>query len=294
MPPTWFLAPRRRVWLPVAALGATVAAVDTAFFQPLTSTPDGDQTFLGTSSCTGPWADTAMHGGPPSALLVRACERATGRDDLAALRASIDFLGPVPVGEVTVSARVIRPGRTVTLCEATMQAGGRPVLVARVWSVKLPEPDDDGTPGIKPDDRSVESPQQCPEAMQGPSWDFGYARAIEWRLLHGDPHGPGMAGVWARPRIPLVEGEPISSLARAVLIADSGNGVSASLDWNRWSFVNIDLSVHLARPVEGEWVLLDAASRISTTGSGLATSVLRDQVGVVGAGAQTLVVSARR
>jgi acyl-CoA thioesterase len=232
-----------------------------------------------------------MHGGPPSALLVRACELATGRDDLAGLRAGVDFLAPVPVGEVQVSARVVRPGRLVTLTEATLHAAGRPVLQARVWSVRLPDPDEPGTPGIKPDDRPVESPEWCPEAMQ--DWNFGYAQAMQWRLLHGDPHGPGMAGVWARPRIPLVDGEPTSGLCRAVMVADSGNGVSASLDWDRWSFVNIDLTVHLARPVEGEWVLLDAASRISTTGSGLATSVLRDQVGVVGAGAQTLVVTPR-
>jgi hypothetical protein len=269
--------------------------MDTAFFQPLASTtgddPTDDQSYLGTPACTGPWSPTAMHGGPPSSLLVRACEQVTGRTDLAALRASVDFLAPVPVGEVTVSARVVRPGRLVTLTEATLRAAGRDVLLARVWSLRLPDPDQPGTPGTRPDDQSVEPPEWCPEAMQG--WDFGYARAMEWRLLHGDPHGPGVAGVWGRPRIPLVQGEETSGLCRTVLVADSGNGVSASLDWDRWSFVNVDLSVHLCRPVEGEWVLLDAASRISTTGSGLATSVLRDQVGVLGAGAQTLVVTPR-
>jgi len=165
------------------------------------------------------------------------------------------------------------------------------VLAEMAFLTPEPDPDEPGTPGTRPDDRSVEPPQGCPEAMQ--AWDFGYAQAMEWRLLHGDPHGPGMAGVWGRPRIPLVQGEETSGLCRTVLVADSGNGVSASLDWDRWSFVNVDLSVHLCRPVEGEWVLLDAASRISTTGSGLATSVLRDQVGVLGAGAQTLVITPR-
>jgi hypothetical protein len=270
---------------------ATVDGVEPAFFIPSGPAVDGTQTFVGTAATTGPWSDTAMHGGPPSALLVRACERVTGRDDVTALRAVVDFLGPVPVGPVTVDARVIRPGRTVSLAEATLTVDDRPVLVARVWSVRLPDPEAENNPGVTPDDRSVDPPDWCPESLQG--WDFGYANAIEWRLLHGDPHGPGMAAVWGRQRIPLVEGEPTSGLCRAVLVADSGNGVSASLDWARWSFVNVDLSVHLSRPVEGEWVLLDAASRIAPTGSGLATSTLRDQLGVVGAGAQTLVVTAR-
>jgi len=51
--------------------------------------------------------------------------------------------------------------------------------------------------------------------------------------------------------------------------------------------------VHLSRPVTGEWVLLDARTRVESTGTGLATSVLRDQAGVVGEGAQTLVITPR-
>lgn len=274
-----------------ASGGTTVAGVEPAFFVPTGSPDGGSRTYLGTAATTGPWSDTLMHGGPPSALLVRACEQTEGQEGLVPLRATVDFLGPVPVGPVTVEARVVRPGRTVSLTEATLTVHDRPLLVARVWSVRLPDPDADNNPGVTPDDRSVEPPEWCPESLQG--WDFGYAAAVEWRLLHGDPHGPGMAAVWGRPRIPLVAGEPAAGLPLAVLIADSGNGVSASLDWGRWSFVNIDLTVHLVRPLEGEWVLLDAASRISPTGSGLATSQLRDQVGVVGTGAQTLVVTPR-
>jgi acyl-CoA thioesterase len=74
-------------------------------------------------------------------------------------------------------------------------------------------------------------------------------------------------------------------------VADSGNGISAALDWDRWSFVNVDLAVHLSRPLTGEWVLLDARTRYEPGGTGLATSVLHDVDGVVGTGAQTLLIS---
>jgi Thioesterase-like superfamily len=72
-----------------------------------------------------------------------------------------------------------------------------------------------------------------------------------------------------------------------------GNGLSASLDREQWSFVNIDLDVHLSRPLAGEWVLLDAATRYEPSGTALATSALSDVQGPVGRGAQTLVVTPR-
>jgi hypothetical protein len=114
---------------------------------------------------------------------------------------------------------------------------------------------------------------------------------MEWRHVSGDPGGPGDAAAWARPRIPLLPGEPLTGLQRAVLVADSGNGISAALDWDRWSFVNIDLVVHLSRGLVGDWVLLDARTRYEPGGTGLATSVLHDERGIVGTGAQTLLVS---
>ena len=93
--------------------------------------------------------------------------------------------------------------------------------------------------------------------------------------------------------IAVVDGEEPSGLQRAVLTADSGNGVSASLDWNAWSFVNIDLDVHLSRPLVGEWVLLDAATRYEPTGTALAASALSDEQGPAGRAAQKLVVTPR-
>ncbi|HYJ75421.1 MAG TPA: thioesterase family protein, partial [Kineosporiaceae bacterium] len=228
-----------------------------------------------------------MHGGPPSALLVRACEQAAG-EGMVALRASVDFLSPVPVGPVEVVARVVRAGRRIALTEAVLEAGGRSVLQARVWHVRLV---DEPTPALdQQPPADVPSPDRA-TPMTG--WTFPYARALEWRTLAGDPLGAGPATVWTRALIPVVPGEEPSGLQRAVLSADSGNGVSSGLDWNAWSFVNIDLDVHLSRPLVGEWVLLDAASRYEESGTGLAASSLWDERGRVGRGVQTLVVTPR-
>jgi hypothetical protein len=216
-----------------------------------------------------------------------------------ALRAAVDFLGPVPVADLEVSARVLRGGRRITLAEATVSAEGRPVLVARTWLLRTTAEDApaparavvrfSADPVGRPPEVDHPGPNACPPAMT--DWAFPYARAIEWRHVAGDPGGAGDAAAWARPRIPLVPGEPFTGLQRAALVADSGNGISAALDWDRWSFVNVDLAVHLSRSLLGDWVLLDARTRYEPGGTGLATSVLHDVDGVVGTGAQTLVIS---
>jgi hypothetical protein len=85
----------------------------------------------------------------------------------------------------------------------------------------------------------------------------------------------------------------MSGLQRTVLVGDSGSGVSSELAWDEWAFLNIDLDVHLLRQPEGEWLLLDARSRLGPDGTGLAATTFRDVERVVGVGAQTLVVAPR-
>ena len=94
-------------------------------------------------------------------------------------------------------------------------------------------------------------------------------------------------------RQPLVAGEGPSPLQRALAAADSGNGVSATLDWSRFLFINVDLTVHLHRPPAGEWVCLDAITIPERTGLGVADTALYDEAGPIGRAAQTLLVRER-
>lgn len=76
-------------------------------------------------------------------------------------------------------------------------------------------------------------------------------------------------------------------------VADSGNGVSAVMSWDEWLFINPELTVHVLRPPEGEWVVLDAETTIATGGAAVARSVLSDERGPVAYGAQSLLVTPR-
>jgi acyl-coenzyme A thioesterase PaaI-like protein len=243
--------------------------------------------YLAGPHTVGPWAENLQHGGPPNALAVACAERAlraeTGRTDLLALRLAADFVGPVPVGEIETRARVIRAARSAALVEVTLSGAGRDCLLVRVWFVRLAD-----TAALAP---AAAEPVTVPDVPPSVDFSFGYGLSLEWRVVRGRMRGPGPAAVWARPTLPLVDGYEVSGLARVALVADSASGISADLDWAEWSFINVDLDVHLARPFEGEWVSIDATTQLGGHGSALARSTLGDVRGVVGAGLQTLVLS---
>jgi hypothetical protein len=123
--------------------------------------------------------------------------------------------------------------------------------------------------------------------------EHGYHTAMEVRFLEGGFIEPGPAKVWLRMRQPLVAGEPPSPLQRVLVTADVGNGVSASLDYRRYLFINVDLTVHLERMPAGEWICVDAVTLPQPNGVGTAESVLADEQGRIGRALQTLLIAER-
>ncbi|HEX7746647.1 MAG TPA: hypothetical protein VF462_15470 [Micromonosporaceae bacterium] len=115
---------------------------------------------------------------------------------------------------------------------------------------------------------------------------------MEWRFVEGHFERPGPATVWARQRVPLVAGEEPSALQRLLVLADSGNGLSRTLDLTWW-FINTELTVHLHRQPAGEWMCVQARTTLGDRGAGLAETVLADDQGPVGRGAQALRVGPR-
>jgi len=204
-------------------------------------------------------------------------------------RFTCEILGAIPVGDLDVQARLVRPGRSVEFLEAVATAGGRDVARASAWRV------------LRTTSETVLPPAEPPPALPDHSavappagWIDGYLSAVEWRPVRGHFGEPGPATVWARLRYLLVPDEETGPLERVLAVADSGSGLSGELDITRWHFINPELTVHLHREAAGEWVCLDAQTAISAGGAGLATSVLSDTEGRLGVGAQSLLISPRR
>ena len=235
----------------------------------------------------GPWDPNAQHAGPPSALLARALELCEPREGARMGRVTVEILVPVPIAPLTVSARVARPGRSVELLEASLDGPSGEVMRARAWRL--------ATADITADWDGEEPP---PGRESGEALEFfptgesvGWHTGMEIVFARGRFLEPGPATVWMRPRVPLVEGEDVSALQRTMLAADGGNGVSAPLDWSRFIFINTDLTVHLLRPPEGEWVCLDSVTHVD--GLGFTDTALWDERGRIGRAAQTLLVRER-
>src|SRR5207237_9934663 len=101
------------------------------------------------------------------------------------------------------------------------------------------------------------------------------------------------SAIWIRLKKPLIAGETPSGYERAAVAADSGNGISSVLDFKKYSFINSDLTIHLLREPTGEWICVDAKTRLVVNGCGIAESVLFDEAGFVGRGTQSLVIRQR-
>ncbi|GAA0617405.1 thioesterase family protein [Sporichthya brevicatena] len=256
-----------------------------AFYEPL-----GDETYRSTEHTVGPWGPDSQHAGPPSALLGRALERMETSWPGTLTRISLDILGAVPVADLQVRTQVLRPGRNVELVQGELVAGDRAVLRAQAWRMRTAAIDLPPVPEGGPVDPVPEFSEE-----DGPffEWGGGYLRAMQWRAVPGTRRGVGQAAVWARMRFPLVAGEEPTGLQRVLALADSGNGVSHRLEPDEWLFINTDLTVHLVAPPAGEWICLDAVTRLDNSGFGLASSRLYDRDRLVALGAQSLFVAPR-
>ena len=103
----------------------------------------------------------------------------------------------------------------------------------------------------------------------------------------------GPAQDWMRLTVPLVAGRDTTPLERVLAVADFGNGISKLLPMDEVLFVNPDLSVFLHRLPVGEWVCLDAVTRLGPEGVALAESMLFDEEGAIGRAVQMLLVEGR-
>jgi hypothetical protein len=254
----------------------------------------GEERFRATELTTSPWGSGSQHGGPPAALLGRALESDADGEGGIFARLTFEILGPIPVGELSVEVKTVRPGRRISLREATLSdEAGRPVMLCRAWRISaspasLPD-------GLKPERRTLPRPergQEKPFFEMAP--EVGYHQGIDARFVEGSWREPGNAAAWVRMRVPLLPDEKPSPLVKVLVVADSGNGVGGALDTSAWTFINPETTVHLHTYPGGEWVGLESSAVIEPSGIGLVRTTIYDSTtGPIGAAAQSLLVAKR-
>ena len=254
----------------------------------------GEERFRATELTATPWGSGSQHGGPPAALLGRALESDAGGEGGIFARLAFEILGPIPVGELSIEVKTVRPGRRISLHEATLSDGARrPVMLCRAWRISatmasLPNDLETERRTLLGPERGEEKPffEMAPEV--------GYHQGIEARFVKGSWRDPGNAAAWLRMRVPLLPDEEPSPLIRVLVAADSGNGVGGVLDTSAWTFINPETTVHLHAYPGGEWVGLESSAAAEPHGVGLVRTTIHDPAkGAVGAAAQSLLVAKR-
>jgi hypothetical protein len=242
----------------------------------------------------GPWHPDHQHAGPPIALMCRAIEIAALKLGLTHLsRLTANLLRPVPIRDVTIEVITNYVGRNSGHFSARLKADDKEValltaLAQRENDVKLP----DDLPG-HPLPFAPRGPEDSPAAiMPFHGKQVGYADLVDTRVARG-VFFKGPSAIWFRLQHPLLEGEEPSAYQRVAVAADSGNGISAILDFARYSFLNLDLTINLLRKPVGEWICLDARTCLGPNGCGLAESMLYDLHGFIGRATQSLAIRLR-
>jgi hypothetical protein len=258
--------------------------------------PGPDGTFAPTQATESPWSSDAQHGGPPTALLAHVMRSRHPAGGMRIARITVEFLGPIPRVPLAASTQVQRDGRRVRLLEASLLAAGKPVALARAWQIAA-----SGEGSVPVDRQPAQAPPaQVPPAVPGAAPQplftgferWGYGESVEWRWVRGSGESPtGEATVWARPRIPLVAGEPPHPQDHPLVIADSANGISSPFDPREWLFVPPAVTVTLHRHPAGEWVCVAATTMLAADGLGSTVGTLSDTAGPLGSVTQPLLVS---
>ncbi|HEX3462042.1 MAG TPA: thioesterase family protein [Acidimicrobiales bacterium] len=230
-----------------------------------------------------------LHGRLLAGLLARSVEARIDDPDRQCARLTVDLFRPTPLGPVEVTASTFRQGRRIQVIDAVVASaspsGGDPVVTARASATVLRR--GETPPG------EVWTPTEWtlpgPEAIPPPGADE--ARLLPWDIRACGPSGLVSADrvqVWVRDPRPLVEGEAVTGLVRAAMVADAANPF-ANAGTRGLRYINTDITLLLRRPPRSEWIGFEVASHLAQRGIAIGQCTLYDEDGAIGSSSVTAI-----
>ncbi len=267
---------------------STAAARPEALFLP-----EGQETFVPTVGAVGPWSPQFLHGGAVAALFAGRLAPA----DQTAARLTVEMLAPVPFGPLQLRIEPPTGGRRVRRVRATLLADGRPVASASTVTVVRTTLDLPAAALVHDDPfRDVPAPDLSspgPVEVAAMGWENFHTVAAATKRLRV-PSDPDGTHQWVGLTVPVVAGTTLQGIEVAAAAADfASEAVHRRLPFTEWSFVNAELTLHLARQPVGSWIGMNSSAVIQPYGTAIVSTQLFDAGGRVGQSASTLVVERR-
>jgi len=223
-----------------------------------------------------------LHGGVVSGLLTSELEAlGTQQGYGQPVSATAYLVRPAPRDPFETQIEIVRDGARLTVLENSLIAGGK--LRSKVSMAFLK---DVSVPGIVPEADHASDPNALT------AWDFQpvfdtktYLSAVEVR----DDRAAHM--VWVRPIQPLVDTQAL--FGQTIAIADYATLFSTYLAGERpkaGGWPNADISLHLSRLPESEWIGVRPRSSWYPNGTGLTEAEIFDTRGWIGRSCQSVVL----
>lgn len=239
----------------------------------------------------GPWNTSMQHGGAPASLAVWAAEALPAPAPMRVARLTVDLLRPVPIAPLKLRTEVLREGKKIQIVAVHLEHDGTEVARANILKVRR------GGSELAEVERSdaldVALPDNVPDGRAPERSAKSFGAGFTLRSVRGEFGKPGPAAIWFRHNRGFVEGHGDSPAMLAAAVSDFSNGISSELDFAKWTFINADLSVFLAREPVGDWILLNAQTWLGNDGGGMAAARLADTRGYFGRAVQNLLIDKR-
>ena len=251
----------------------------------------GGAQILPLPAAAGPWMPNALSGSAVGPLFASLLEDVTPPQPMRVTRLSIEFLRPVPLAPLDYDVRIVREGRKQQILQLTLLASGKPVAQATALRLRcLPARE---VANVETGDGQPFEPPAGTAFAPGIRADNGMLQWLESRVQSATNAGAPLSDGWFRFLGRIFDDRPLTPLTRAALFADFGNGFAPIFDARQYSYLNADLTLHLARLPVGEWLRLQAQTVDGTGGLAMTVVTMSDAQGTVGWSHQSLLIEPR-
>ncbi len=245
----------------------------------------------------GPWYAGTLHGSAMLAAIARAAERHDSTVPRQVVRLTVDMMRAAPMAPLRVETTSARSGRSSDLVDVAMYAGDELCVRATALRFRTEEVPVDGVdvldhPAPAPQSPGPDTTAWSPYTQPGAE-EPAFHHAID---LHASVEDET---VWFRLAVPVVEGETASGFVATAALTDWTYAAPFLLrmaagadvpDEPPVSAINADTTIHVHRPMSGEWLGLRTTSRAGSLGAATSSAHLFDEHGGLGFTCQSVLL----